>query len=62
MEADPITDETIGTPRFEPTEAEIREACREIQSEWSRETEISRRAVPPSRELDYGRPITVNFD
>lgn len=36
---------------FEPTEAEIREACREIQAGWSVDEERRRRVVGP-RSID----------
>ncbi len=34
-------------PRYQPTRDEITEACREIQSAWSEQEELSRRGLKP---------------
>jgi len=41
--------------KFMPTPTEIRAACRQIQSEWSADEELRRRAWSIPREPDYGR-------
>jgi hypothetical protein len=41
--------------RYLPTPAVIRAECRAIQSTWTRDEELRRRVIPPSRPVDYGR-------
>ena len=50
-------DEPEPTTRFTPTIQQIAEECARIRAGWSEETERSRRAVGPTRELYFGNVV-----
>lgn len=47
------------TPNHEPTPEEIREACREIQSEWTKAERLRRLAVKPR---EWSIPTTIQSE